>query len=468
MASLFKLKPGRVSLLDPGAGIGCLSSAFIDRVISEKNHSNIEIDSYEIDSSIKGYLHDNLFDFSSYANTHAIAVKWNIYNVDFIHQSVDNILSNKSLWNHSLKQYSYCIMNPPYKKISSNSQYRRELSALGIETVNLYSAFVALSIELLEESGQLVAIIPRSFCNGPYYKPFRRHILKNTSIDHLHLFNSRNKAFKDDNVLQENIIIALTKQKIQGPVTVSISTDDTFDDIKYEKYSFENIVHRDDPESFIHVPYESNYSKHNISKIMKSSLNELGIQLSTGPVVDFRLKEHLRLNPENGTCPLVYPCHFKDSRLYWPKDDSKKPNAIEINNKTQKWLYTAGYYTVVRRFSSKEEKRRLVASVVEPDIFPNSEVIAFENHLNVFHENKKGIPELIARGLSVFLNSTAVDNYFRRFSGHTQVNATDLKNFKYPNRETLVKLGKWAKKQNRITQELIDIKIDGLINGNYS
>ena len=47
----------------------------------------------------------------------------------------------------------------------------------------------------------------------------------------------------------------------------------------------------------------------------------------------------------------------------------------------------------------------------------------------------------------MFLNTTAVDDNFRRFNGHTQVNATDLRLMKYPDRNTLMALGKWAQSQ---------------------
>jgi len=45
---------------------------------------------------------------------------------------------------------------------------------------------------------------------------------------------------------------------------------------------------------------------------------------------------------------------------------------------------------------------------------------------------------------------------FRRFSGHTQVNATDLRLLKYPERAELKKLGRWVQNQGRLTQEMID------------
>lgn len=112
----------------------------------------------------------------------------------------------------------------------------------------------------------------------------------------------------------------------------------------------------------------------------------------------------------------------------------------------------------MRRFTSKEERRRLVAYVIDPAAF-NTTAIGFENHLNVFHEGKKPLGEDIARGLAVYLNTTMVDQYFRRFNGHTQVNATDLRSLPYPSREILVALGVWARSTDNLTQTNIDLKV---------
>ena len=140
----------------------------------------------------------------------------------------------------------------------------------------------------------------------------------------------------------------------------------------------------------------------------------------------------------------------------------KKPNAIQRNSDTEKWLYPTGFYCVVRRFSSKEEKRRIVASVIDPGKFDNAPLLGFENHINLFHENKRGLPQALAHGLAVFLNSTAVDEQFRRFSGHTQVNATDLKRMKYPSRDALIDLGQWAMQRRELTQTVIDDQLGTL------
>jgi adenine-specific DNA-methyltransferase len=171
--------------------------------------------------------------------------------------------------------------------------------------------------------------------------------------------------------------------------------------------------------------------------------------------------------PERGTVPLLYPAHFSGQSIHWPRAGIKKPNAIVRNDQTEKWLYPNGCYVAVRRFSSKEEKRRVVATVVYPNAF-NSPMLGLENHLNVFHCRRKGIPEKLARGLSVFLNSTQVDEQFRRFSGHTQVNATDLRLLKYPGREALTGLGAWAEAQGELTQDKIDRKMESLARAEYA
>jgi hypothetical protein len=83
-------------------------------------------------------------------------------------------------------------------------------------------------------------------------------------------------------------------------------------------------------------------------------------------------------------------------------------------------------------------------------------MLGFENHLNVFHHQKHGLPENLAYGLAAFMNTVAVDDYFRRFNGHTQVNATDLRLMKYPSRSTLVAFGEWAKAQGDPTEAMLD------------
>ena len=455
MAGLFPDSKEACRLLDAGAGIGSLSAAFLERWRSgELNFQGVELDAFEIDDALHPHLTQT---FKNYNNSGDFIA--NIRGYDFILAATESI--SGGLFSESMGFYTHAILNPPYKKINSRSEHNLALRAVGIETVNLYSAFVALAVALVAPGGQIVAIIPRSFCNGPYYRPFRDFILGRAAIKHLHLFESRNKAFKDDDVLQENIIIQLEVGGQQGLVTVSTSTDDSFSDLATHDHQFNRIVFPDDSEQFIHVPTLAEKSVE-LCPVIHHSLSELGIKVSTGPVVDFRLKEHLRNMPEPGTVPLLYPGHFSSSATMWPQPEMKKPNAIRRNDETEKWLYPNGFYCVVRRFSSKEEKRRIVAGVIDPNLFDGVDVLGFENHLNLFHENKHGLPQELARGLAVFLNSAAVDENFRRFSGHTQVNATDLKQMKYPSRANLIELGEWAMQQSELTQRLIDEKLGTL------
>ncbi len=451
MAGLFRpTGADQCRLLDPGAGIGSLASAFLERCRpGDLSFSAIAVTAFELDSLLHKELDRSLASYRARAT-----LTYEIVGGDFIEHAINRVQFGQA-------DFTHAILNPPYKKIGSDSRYRLLLRGVGIETVNLYSAFVALSVALMAHGGQVVAIIPRSFCNGPYYRPFRDFLLKHAAIRHLHLFDSRNKAFKDDGVLQENIIIAFERGATQDDITVSTSTDDSFGDLASDSHPFDRIVLPDDPARFIHVPMTTEPNAIELSAAVHYSLGEVGASVSTGPVVDFRLKEYLRNMPEQGTVPLLYPAHFRDMGTEWPKPELKKPNAIQRNAETEKWLYPNGFYCVVRRFSAKEEKRRIIAAVVRPSAFGGVDALGFENHLNVFHECKHGLPEALAQGLALFLSTTAVDENFRRFNGHTQVNATDLKLMKYPSRAALIALGEWGiAKDIAPTQAMIDDQFD--------
>ena len=452
MASLFPASTQRdCHLLDAGAGVGALSCAFLDRWAAADGFvfKKAEVEAFEIDTTFRSHLQSVL---SSYAER--VPVRYQVFSDDFIRVAALQTLG--------ARRFTHAILNPPYKKISSASDHRLILRQAGIETVNLYSAFVALALALMKPNGQLVAIIPRSFCNGPYYRPFREFMLHHAALRHLHLFVSRTKAFRDDDVLQENVIVRLERSGTQDDVTISNSTDDSFADISTHEQPFDRIVFPSDPEKFIHIPTSLGHTVLELSQGVRFSLSDIGVGVSTGPVVDFRLLEHIQQHPTKMTVPLLYPGHFSGQTTQWPKGGMKRGNAIKLNAETKKWLYPNGFYTVVRRFSSKEETRRIVASVVRPDRFPGATMLGFENHLNVFHEDKHGLPESIAYGLASFLNTTAVDDNFRRFNGHTQVNATDLRLMKYPDRKTLSDLGAWAQSHGVLTQNMLDDQLQKL------
>lgn len=313
----------------------------------------------------------------------------------------------------------------------------------------------------MEDAGEIVAIIPRSFCSGRYYKPFRKWLLSQVSIKQIHLFHERDKAFRQDGVLQENIIIHLIKGGVQEKVLLSFSNDDSFSDLYSYLCPFECILNSNDEEYFIRIPAESDVTSLEESTGIHHSLTDIGVTVSTGPVVAFRFNDFLCTEPESNTVPLLYPCHFEGNNIQWPKRNIKKPNAIKVTPETEKWLWPNGFYVVVRRVSSKEERRRVIASVVNPHCF-NSTIIGFENHLNVFHCEKNALDRDLAYGLAAFLNSSQVDRAFRSFNGHTQVNATDLRSLKYPDGEVLIEMGKWMQNHPQVTQESMDIKMKSL------
>ncbi|MBP1995820.1 Eco57I restriction-modification methylase domain-containing protein [Paenibacillus eucommiae] len=458
MASLFDMsKMSNPKILDAGAGIGSLTSAFLDRLITEHLSDSADVSVVEIDEILRTRLLDTLSLFND-----KLELRSQVISEDFIEWATRTLLDENSLLANVEIRFTHAILNPPYKKIMSSSLHRKLLRGVGIETVNLYSAFVGLTIELMEESGQIVAIIPRSFCNGPYFRPFRQLLLEKTAIKHMHLFDSRDKAFKDDEVLQENVIMLLERGAHQTDVKISTSKDDSFVDYTENCYPFEKIVQPKDTELFIHIPTSNEESFIERFPTVCYSLKEIGVEVSTGPVVDFRVKSYLRDTPEEGTVPLFYPNHFVGTLTEWPKV-MKKPNAVFVDEDMKKWLYPIGFYTVVKRFSSKEEKRRIVAGVLTPESVDYTEV-GFENGLNVLHFQKQGIPAELAFGLYAYLSSTEVDKYFRVFNGHTQVNATDLRTMKYPSRETLENFGRWVMSNSgTISQEEIDQKLEEIL-----
>ncbi len=455
MASMFGPFPGTVRLLDAGAGAGALTAAFVSRLCKRNDGVRaIEAALYELDPMILDALSATMRECQSRCAEAGIRFTFNIHPSDFIREMSARLAGD--LFGTPSPAFDAAIANPPYRKISTDSAERRALRSVGVETSNLYTGFIALIQRLLVPGGQLVGITPRSFCNGPYFRPFREDFLSNLELRRLHVFESRQAAFRDDSVLQENIVFYAVKGRNQPrKMVISSSSGEHGDVIAETVFPFVEVVHPHDAEKFIHIPSAPSHAAAKESMNgLNSSLASLGVPVSTGRVVDFRLKDALRREPERGTVPLLYPCHFNGGTVHWPKPEARKPNAILDNAQTRPWLVPSGVYLLTKRFTSKEERRRLVACLFDPDQV-KAQWLGFENHLNYFHASGHGLERSLAVGLYAFLNSTVVDRYFRRFSGHTQVNATDLRTLAYPDRATLLSMGQEMKALD-LSQDEID------------
>lgn len=461
MASLFQRDVKDVQILDAGAGAGVLSAAAVETFISQRKRlRSVNVIAYESDELMLPYLEDTLSRCKAACIKVDIAFRSETRAKDFV--AAGTALTEEGLFVGDAERFTHVIMNPPYRKINGQTKTRRLLDTAGMEVSNLYAAFVWLAAKMLVPGGELVAITPRSFCNGPYFRRFRLALLDMMSLRRIHVFESRKKAFREDDVLQENVIFhAVRVGHKPKRVTISSSEGSNFHKINIRSVPYEHVVFPHDKDAFIHLVLNKNDEDvmHRMRRF-KTTLDDLGIEISTGRVVDFRAREHLRMLPEAGTVPLVYPCHFENGFICWPMESGKKPNAVISSEQTRELMVPAGYYVLTKRFTAKEERRRVVAAIYDPRRF-QSLFVGFENHLNYFHAGGKGLSPNIAKGLALYLNTTLFDRYFRLFSGHTQVNATDLRKMCYPAREQLIRLS--AHVNNRMPdQQVVDAILEKL------
>ena len=423
---------GTLRVLDSGAGSGVLTAALVSRALAEQPELSIEVVAVERDPLVLPSLRATLMacEQAGRGRVHAKAVE-----ADFI---LDSVGLDASL--HLDGQFDLVIENPPYGKLAVPSVHRTAMRAAGVDAPNLYAAFLSLSVAALRIGGQVVAITPRSFFNGPYFGAFRAHLLDSIALDRVHVFDSRSTVFAETGVLQENVIFAGTRGATPGVVELSVSRDHT-DDVSTRPVAYEQVVFPNDPNRFIRLATDAEDTA--IAEVVLSqpcSLNDLGVQVSTGRVVDFRSRHALSSVEQPDAVPLIYPGNLRDGSVVWPREIRKPQWFHPVDDKDRGMLLPEGWYAVVKRFSAKEERRRIVASVWSPLDIPGK--VAFENHLNVFHISSHGMDEDLARGIAVWLNSSVIDKFFRTFSGHTQVNATDLRTLRFPAVAVLRELGR--------------------------
>lgn len=436
MAGLFVLPSDKYSLkiLDAGAGSGILSIALIERLQEYNRFNHIDLVCYENDSNIIELLEDNLKWVSNHVN---IDLDYEIRTENYITSQIFEY-NNWIGANPTPEKFDLIIGNPPYMKIGKDAPEAKAMSDVCYGAPNLYFLFAAMGVFNLQSNAEMVYIIPRSWTSGAYFKKFRQKLLNECALEHIHLFESRDKVFDKENVLQETIIIKVKKthQKPDQICITSTQSNHDFNSINTFYAPYDAIVSGNE----YYVYLATNTGEIETLELLNNwtfTLPKLGLPMKTGLTVDFRNRETLRSKAEDKAVPLFYSQHIKDGKVIFPIG---KENEYIVTDKNG-LLQDNANYLFVKRFTAKEEHRRLQCGVYLSRIYPEYQRISTQNKIN-FIGGLRNLSECIVYGLYVLFNSTLYDEYYRILNGSTQVNSTEINTMPVPPIETIEAMGK--------------------------
>ena len=457
MAGLFEIpnQCQKLSILDPGAGSGILSIALLERLQEVPSIRELQLVCYENDPNVVDLLRTNLEMVCSQSD------KKISYKILF-----DNyILSQATDYNFMLganlepEKFDFVIGNPPYMKVAKDAPEALAMPDVCYGAPNLYFLFASMSLFNLKENGELVYIIPRSWASGAYFKRFRQKFLSEGILEHIHLFVGRDKVFEKESVLQETIIIKVRKTRSK-PKTVTITTTQSNSDFS-ERTIFQapyaTVING--PDCYVYlVTNSTEVNTLNILNKWKNTLPSIGLKMKTGLTVDFRNKEALRDEAEEQAVPLFYSQHIQNGKVVFPVGKEHEYLVTEQRG----LLQPNKNYLFIKRFTAKEEHRRLQCGVYLAKKYPEYSKISTQNKIN-FIDGIRDLSECVVYGLYVLFNSTLYDCYYRILNGSTQVNSTEVNSMPVPSMDVIEAMGKELIAAHDMSESVCDRILKGYI-----
>ena len=449
-----------LKLLDPGAGSGILSAALIETIEQRFSYVKaIELICYENNPDILPLLEINA-DYMMQVSKTKLTVT--IVKDNYLLSQTDDF-SGTLMASVNPQKYDWVIGNPPYFKLPKEAPEAAQMQEVCYGAPNIYFLFAAMSLFNLADDGELVYIIPRSWTSGAYFSHFRSYFFEFGRLTDIHIFNSRNKVFDKEDVLQETMIIKLTKtNKTPAMVRITSSADSNSFDSVTEIYAPYDVV-VSGIERYVYLV--TSQDEINILKKINSfgkPMPFIGLKMKTGLTVDFRNRELLRNTSGEHIVPLFYSQHMRDGRVIFPIGKENEYMSDELSGMVQ----VNRNYLFVKRFTAKEEHRRLQCAVYLADNYPEYKKISTQNKINFIDTiDKSDMGEELVFGLYTLLNSSIYDMYYRILNGSTQVNATEMNTIPVPSRKQLEVLGQKMIENGDYSTAYCDRILEEIING---
>lgn len=295
-----------------------------------------------------------------------------------------------SLYETLTPKYDLVIGNPPYFEFKPDNEIKDKFSEVIKGRTNIFSFFIKLGLDLLEDNGHLAFVVPPSMNNGAFFNKLRQYIISQGKIEYLKILNSP-KLF--DQAQQSVMLIIIRKGK------------------KSSKYIFQRsskyIFQRNGLTLF--SPKATALKRYFINE---STLFELGYRVKTGPIVWNEKREYLTNSDKNSTL------------LIW--GHNIKPGRIELSQNPVKMQYIrndsffVGPAILVNRITGTSGSSRIKAALIEK----GNKFLA-ENHVNIiFPPKDRPKSELIS--LVRQLNSDDISEKLNLITGNTQLSKNEL------------------------------------------
>lgn len=298
-----------------------------------------------------------------------------IKNFDFL-----NIDINK-------KKYDYIIGNPPYFELKLNEEIKKKYFDIIKGRVNIFSLFIKTGLDLLKDGGYLAYVVPPSMNNGAYFSKLREYIIKNSSLEYLHIIDGAdNFHFASQKVML--IILKKTNSK------------------KSSKYIFKKngITIFTEDKNFLNKSYKNTIC-----------LKEIGFGVKTGSIVWNEHKEKLT-NDKNNSTLLIWASNINNGKIIIGYTKGKPQYIKNISND----LIIKSRVVVVNRITGSSKDINIKAAIV------NEKEFVCENHVNVIYMSKNANQNYSLEDIFKALQDKTNIKVMRLISGNTQISKTEL------------------------------------------
>ena len=417
-------------IIDPACGGGAFLAPTALKIIKASPNRDPSFILENINSRVNGIELDPFAAWISHVLLEAMLLPYCIASNSRLNQVIH---VGNALDSERSAEFDLVIGNPPYGKTSLTSELRDKYSRSLFGHANLYGLFVDLSLRLVKKQGVVALITPTSFLGGQYFKKLRYLITSETSASHFEFVKDRNGVF--DGVQQETIITTYTSSTLHSGLKISELVPEGLNTFKVNIIGKGHIGKGESPwllpREFADVELLAKATR------QTNTFKKMGLHVSTGPLVWNQHKKNL--NHDGEGLPLIWAHHITHLGLKLTPSPQGHGDHVRVMQDKQK-LITREQCIIVKRTTSKEQNRRILATLLPQAIIDKSGGVYIENHINMMHY--KAPPIIALEVIVLLLNSNIVDRIFRCVSGSTAVSAYELNTLPLPSIDKLKNIEK--------------------------